>query len=305
MKKVAILIPCYNEELTIATVIQDFKLTMPEAQIYVYNNNSTDRTAEIARSYNVNVVDEFRQGKGAVVRSMFRDIDADCYLMVDGDNTYPAQDAKKVAQLVLDGKADMAVGDRLSSTYFTENKRMFHNGGNRIVRLLINLIYKGRITDIMSGCRAFNKLFVKTFPVLSNGFEIETEMSIHALDKRLLIAEIPIQYRDRPQGSESKLNTVSDGIKVLGTIFKFFKAYQPLPFFGILAGIVLAISAMLFAPVFIEYLKTGLVMRFPTLIVSMALLSAALLLVMCGLILDSIKRYANQFFELTFNNFLK
>ena len=235
MKKIAVLIPCYNEELTIRAVVEDFKNVIPEADIYVYDNNSNDDTAKIAKEAGAIVVPEYRQGKGHVVRSMFRDIEADCYIMVDGDDTYPAKDAYNVAKLVLENKADMAIGDRLSSTYFRENKRPFHNTGNKLVRTLINKIFKSEVKDIMTGCRAFNRKFVKSFPVLSNGFEIETEMSIHALDKRFLIAEIPIAYRDRPEGSESKLNTFQDGYRVLKTILKLYKDYKPLSFFGLIA----------------------------------------------------------------------
>ncbi|MDU1032944.1 glycosyltransferase family 2 protein [Clostridium sp.] len=299
--KIAVLVPCYNEELTIGNVIDDFKNVIPEADIYVYDNNSTDRTALIAKEKGAIVIPEYRQGKGNVVRSMFRHIEADCYIMVDGDDTYPAKDALRLAQLIIDGKADMAIGDRLSSTYFTENKRAFHNFGNKLVRLLINKIFKNEIKDIMTGCRAFSRRFVKSFPVLSNGFEIETEMSIHALDKRFLISEIPISYRDRPEGSESKLSTFSDGYKVLKTIIKLYKDYKPISFFGFVSLLFFIISGLMFVPILVEYLNTGLVARFPTLIVSVGLGVAALLSLVCGLILDTVKKHSDQFYELELN----
>ncbi|MDB2106225.1 MAG: glycosyltransferase family 2 protein [Clostridium sp.] len=299
--KIAVLVPCYNEELTIGNVIEDFKNVIPEADIYVYDNNSTDRTALIAKEKGAIVIPEYRQGKGNVVRSMFRQIEADCYIMVDGDDTYPAKDALRLAKLIIDGKADMAIGDRLSSTYFTENKRAFHNFGNKLVRLLINKIFKNEIKDIMTGCRAFSRRFVKSFPVLSNGFEIETEMSIHALDKRFLISEIPISYRDRPEGSESKLSTFSDGYKVLKTILKLYKDYKPMSFFGFVSLLFFIISGLMFVPILVEYLNTGLVARFPTLIVSVGLGVAALLSLVCGLILDTVKKHSDQFYELELN----
>lgn len=301
MKKIAVLVPCYNEELTIKSVIDDFKNVIPEADIYVYDNNSKDKTAEIAKKAGAIVVREYRQGKGNVVRSMFRDIEADCYIMVDGDDTYPAKDAYNVAKLVLEKKADMAIGDRLSSTYFTENKRPFHNTGNRLVRSLINRIFKSEVKDIMTGCRAFNRKFVKSFPVLSNGFEIETEMSIHALDKRFLIKEVPIAYRDRPDGSESKLNTFRDGFRVLKTILNLYKNYKPLSFFGGISSILLIIGILMFLPVLTGYIKTGLVAKFPTLIVSIGLLTSSLVSLACGLILDTVKKHSDQFYEISLN----
>lgn len=238
MNKIAVLIPCYNEALTVAKVIADYKSALPNADIYVYDNNSIDDTAAIAESNGAIVKHEYRQGKGNVIRTMFRDIDADCYLMIDGDDTYPAENAQEMCQLVLDGKADMVIGDRLSSTYFEENKRPFHNFGNDIVRQSINSLWRPKkpILDVMTGYRAFSPMFVKTFPVLSQGFEIETEMTIHALDKNLLIQSIPVQYRDRPEGSVSKLNTYSDGCKVLLTIFNLYRDYKPMQFFGIVAA---------------------------------------------------------------------
>lgn len=301
MNKIAVLIPCYNESLTIKTVIEDFQTHIPQADIYVYDNNSTDNTAEIAKNAGAIVVHEYRQGKGNVVRSMFRDIDADCYIMVDGDNTYPAKDAYEVAKLILENKADMAIGDRLSSTYYSENKRPFHNIGNKLVKKLINNIFKSDVKDIMTGCRAFNKKFVKSFPVLSKGFEIETEMSIHALDKGFLIKEIPIAYRDRPEGSHSKLNTIKDGIKVLKTIFNLFKDFKPLAFFSLISFIFFSIGILLFVPIFSEFLVTGLVPKIPTLLVSIGLMICSLLSITCGLILDTVKKHSNQFFELALN----
>ena len=295
MKKIAVLIPCYNEELTIRAVVEDFKNVIPEADIYVYDNNSNDDTAKIAKEAGAIVVPEYRQGKGHVVRSMFRDIEADCYIMVDGDDTYPAKDAYNVAKLVLENKADMAIGDRLSSTYFRENKRPFHNTGNKLVRTLINKIFKSEVKDIMTGCRAFNRKFVKSFPVLSNGFEIETEMSIHALDKRFLIAEIPIAYRDRPEGSESKLNTFQDGYRVLKTILKLYKDYKPLSFFGLIALLLFLLGSVMMIPVLSGYFKTGLVVKFPTLIVAIGLLTSSLVSLACGLMLDTVKKHSDQF----------
>ena len=234
-KKIAVLIPCYNESKTIEKVVKDYKEVLPEADIYVYDNNSSDGTDEIARKAGAIVKYEYRQGKGNVIRSMFKDIDADCYLMIDGDDTYPKENAREMCDLVLNKGADMVVGDRLSSTYFTENKRPFHNIGNRLVRWLINSLFKGHINDIMTGYRAFSYEFVKTFPVLSKGFEIENEMTIHALDKNMYIEEIPVEYRDRPEGSVSKLNTYSDGFKVLKTIARLFKEYKPMIFFGLIS----------------------------------------------------------------------
>ena len=243
-KKIAVLIPCYNESKTIEKVVKDYKEVLPEADIYVYDNNSTDGTDEIARKAGAIVKYEYRQGKGNVIRSMFKDIDADCYLMIDGDDTYPKENAREMCDLVLNKGADMVVGDRLSSTYFTENKRPFHNIGNRLVRWLINSLFKGHINDIMTGYRAFSYEFVKTFPVLSKGFEIENEMTIHALDKNMYIEEIPVEYRDRPEGSVSKLNTYSDGIKVLKTIGTLFKEYKPTIFFGFISLILIIISSL-------------------------------------------------------------
>lgn len=299
--KIAVLIPCYNESKTIEKVIKDYQKTLKDADIYVYDNNSTDGTDEIARKAGAIVRYEYRQGKGNVIRSMFRDIDASCYLMVDGDDTYPAEDAKKMCDIILEGKADMVIGDRLSSTYFKENKRPFHNFGNRIVRWLINKLFKNNIKDIMTGYRAFSYDFVKTFPVLSKGFEIETEMTIHAVDKNFMLVEVPVNYRDRPSGSVSKLNTYKDGVRVLKTIATLFKEYRPAFFFDICASLLLIISMFMFVPVFIEYFKTGLVPRFPTLIVGGVLLTISLLLWICGVILQVVVKKHKQLYELIMN----
>lgn len=300
---IAVLIPCYNEALTIQKVVADFKRALPEADIYIYDNNSTDGTAESARQSGAVIRHEYRQGKGNVIRSMFRDIDADCYLMIDGDDTYPAESAKEMCRLVLDRKADMVIGDRLSSTYFAENKRPFHNFGNDLVRNCINTLWhpKERILDVMTGYRAFSPMFVKSFPILSHGFEIETEMTIHALDKNLLIRSLPVQYRDRPVGSASKLDTYTDGAKVLFTIFTLYKDYKPLQFFGIVTVILALVSVALFAPVLLEYFKTGLVPRFPTFIASAVIMVMALLSISCGLILDTHAKNSRKNFEIQMN----
>lgn len=304
-KKIAVLIPCYNESKTIEKVIKDYKKALPEADIYVYDNNSKDGTDEIARKAGAIVRYEYKQGKGNVIRTMFREIEADCYLMIDGDDTYPAENAREMCNLVLDGKADMVIGDRLSSTYFTENKRPFHNFGNRIVRWLINKLFKNNVKDIMTGYRAFSYQFVKGFPVLSKGFEIETEMTIHAVDKNFKLVEIPVTYRDRPEGSVSKLNTYSDGLKVLKTIMILFKEYRPGLFFGLLSLIFLIASLILGVPVIIEYFQTGLVPRFPSLIVSAIFLVITLLLWVCGIILQVIVKKHRQLYELMMNLLVK
>ncbi len=301
MKKIAVLIPCYNESQTIEKVVKDFKSVLKDADIYVYDNNSTDGTAEIAQKAGAIVRHEYRQGKGNVIRSMFRDIDADCYLMIDGDDTYPKEFAQEMCNLVLDGQADMVVGDRLSSTYAKENKRPFHNFGNNLVRFLINLIFKSHVTDIMTGYRAFSYEFVKGFPVLSKGFEIETEMTIHAVDKNFKIKEVPVTYRDRPEGSVSKLNTYSDGLKVLKTIGTLFKEYHPSLFFNIIAFLFLILTLILGVPPFIEYFKTGLVLRFPSLIVASISLVISLLLWITGIILEVIQKKHKQLYELYLN----
>lgn len=297
MKKIAVLIPCYNESKTIEKVVKDYKKVLPEADIYVYDNNSSDGTDKIAKKAGAIVKYEYRQGKGNVIRSMFKDIDADCYLMIDGDDTYPAENAREMCGYILEGKADMVIGDRLSSTYFTENKRPFHNLGNKLVRGLINTLFKSNVRDIMTGYRAFSYEFVKTFPVLSKGFEIETEMTIHALDKNFLLKEVPVTYRDRPAGSVSKLNTYSDGFKVLKTIARLFKEYKPTIFFSIISIIFLILALCFGIPVFVEYFKTGLVPRFPTLIFALFMLVIAILMFVCGVILEVVVKKHRQLFE--------
>lgn len=298
MDKIAVLIPCYNESQTIAKVVSDWKTALPEAVIYVYDNNSTDGTADIARKAGAVVRPEYQQGKGNVIRRMFREIDAQVYLMTDGDDTYPADNAREMAELVLHRQADMVIGDRLSSTYFTENKRPFHNFGNTIVRWSINTLFRAQVRDIMTGCRAFSYEFVKTFPVLSAGFEIETEMTIHALDKNMKIDHVTIAYRDRPAGSQSKLNTVRDGIKVLLTILRLHRTYKPYSFFGLIAAGLLLLATGFFIPVLLTYLQTGLVPNFPTLIVCGFTALAALLSFFTGLQLQNAVQKNKQDFEL-------
>lgn len=298
MDKIAVLIPCYNESKTIEKVIKDFQKVLPQATIYVYDNNSTDGTSDIAQKAGAVVRHEYLQGKGNVIRRMFRDIDAECYIMTDGDDTYPAEYAREMADKVLQKKVDMVVGDRLSSTYFEENKRPFHNFGNTIVRNTINYLFKSNIKDIMTGYRAFSYLFVKTFPVLSKGFEIETEMSIHAVDKNMFVENVVIDYRDRPEGSESKLNTYSDGYKVLKMIFRLFKNYKPLQFFFTLALILAVVGTAFFVPVFIDFLHTGVVAKIPTLIVSGFTILAAIQSLFSGLILATINQKNRHDFEM-------
>lgn len=300
-KKIAVLIPCYNEAKTISKVVNDYKKVLPEADIYVYDNNSTDGTDKLAREAGAIVRYEYRQGKGNVIRTMFREINADSYLMIDGDDTYPAENAREMCDLVLSQKADMVIGDRLSSTYFTENKRPFHNFGNRIVRLLINKLFHNNIKDIMTGYRAFSYEFVKGFPVLSKNFEIETEMTIHAVDKNYKIKEIPVTYRDRPQGSVSKLNTYSDGIKVLKTIATLFKEYKPMGFFSLISLLLVLISLIFLIPPFAGYFKTGLVDKLPSLIVGAFIILTAILSLMCGIILQVIVKKDRQQYELLMN----
>lgn len=299
MDRIAVLIPCYNESKTVAKVVADFKAVLPEdAVVYVYDNNSTDGTAEIAAAAGAVVRHEYQQGKGNVIRRMFREIDAQCYIMADGDDTYPAEYAPEMAAKVLERGVDMVVGDRLSATYFTENKRPFHNFGNKLVRRSINALFKSDIRDIMTGYRAFSYQFVKSFPVLSKGFEIETEMSIHAIEKNMLVDNVIVSYRDRPEGSVSKLNTVSDGIKVLGTIGKLYKNNKPFAFFGIIALVLALIAAVLFIPVFNEFLHTGEVRRFPTLIVSGFVAIGAIQSFFAGLILETLHEKNRHDFEM-------
>ena len=297
---IAVLLPCYNEEVTIGKVVRDFKAALPDATVYVYDNNSTDRTAEIAAAEGAIVRKEPRQGKGNVIRAMFEDIDADVYVMADGDDTYPADAAPAMVAKVLDGY-DMVIGDRLSSTYFQENKRPFHNFGNRLVRGSINGLFNAHVTDIMTGYRAFNFTFVKTYPVLSRGFEVETEMTIHSLNNNLRLYEMPIQYRDRPEGSVSKLDTVGDGIKVMSTIFRMIREYKPLPFFGGLGLIIGIVGIVLCGTVTFEFAKTGVVTHFPTLIGAVMLVIAGLLLIIAGIILDVMAKNDRKTFVIDTN----
>lgn len=297
--KVAVLIPCYNEELTIEKVIKDFKKELPEADIYVYNNNSKDKTKEIATNLGVIVKDEYRQGKGNVVRSMFYDIDADIYVMVDGDDTYPAEFVHELINPVANGEADMCIGDRLSNgTYQKENKRPFHEFGNNIVKKSINVLFKTELRDIMTGYRVFNKKFVKNMPVMSPKFEIETEMSLYALDKKYIIKEIPIVYRDRPQGSESKLDTVSDGMKVVKTIFKMYKDYNPFKFFGIIACIFLILGLLVGFPVIREYVMARYITKVPSAILATGLMTLAVIVGQCGIVLDTVVKNNRENYEL-------
>jgi len=301
MDKIAVLVPCYNEAQTIKKVVEDFKRVLPQAVIYVYNNNSTDDTAKIAAEAGAIVRNEYKQGKGNVIRRMFREIDAECYIMTDGDDTYPAEFAPQMADMVLNKNCDMVVGDRLSSTYFQENKRPFHNFGNDIVRKSINFLFKSKIKDIMTGFRAFSYQFVKTFPVLSTGFEIETEMTIHAVDKNMAVGNVVIDYRDRQAGSESKLNTFSDGFKVIKTIIRLFKAYKPIWFYGLVALILAIISIGFFIPILVIYGETGLVPKFPTLIMCCFVMTVAILSFFSGSILQSLRQKEKQDFELHLN----
>ena len=303
MDKIAVLIPCYNEAKTIGKVVDDYRRALPEAAIYVYDNNSTDGTGEIARQHHAIVRREFRQGKGNVIRTMFREIEADCYLMIDGDDTYPAEHAREMCQMILSGEADMVIGDRLSTTYFEENQRPFHNLGNEMVRKFINLFWHPQepIRDVMTGYRAFSPMFVKSFPILAQGFEIETEMTIHALDKNLCIRSVGVEYRDRPPGSVSKLNTYTDGARVLWTIFRLYRDYRPMRFFGMVAVFFAAVSILLFLPVLTEYLETGMVPRLPTFIASAFSMLAAFLATACGLILDTHARNSRKNLEIQMN----
>lgn len=304
MSKIAVIIPCFNEEVTIKTVVEDCKKYLPQADIYVCDNNSTDNTVKIAKEAGAVIKYETRQGKGNVIRKMFREIEADCFVMVDGDGAHPLNCVKEMCDMVLNEQIDMVIGDR-SVAYFNKNKRPFHNIGNKIVRLSINKIFRSNIKDIMSGYRVMSRFFVKSFPVLSEGFEIETEMTIHALDKKFSIKEIPIDYRERPQGSISKLNTFSDGLLVLKTIFILFKDYKPFYFFSIIAFILFAVSMILFIPIFIEFLQTSKVPRYPTLIVSGAIATMSLIMWICGIILQTIVRKHNELYEVLLNQIKK
>ena len=299
MEKIAVLIPCYNEELTIGKVVKDFKKELPDADIYVYDNNSKDKTAEIAKNAGAIVKHEYKQGKGNVVRSMFRDIDADVYVMVDGDDTYPAEFVHELIKPIRDGQADMTIGDRLSNgTYQEENKRKFHEFGNNLVKKGINMLFDTKLKDIMTGYRVFNKIFVKNMPVMTPKFEIETEMTLYALDKKYIIKEIPIIYRDRPEGSESKLNTVSDGIKVVKTIFNMFKDYKPFQFFGIIALILLVLGLVAGIPVIIEYVKTAYITKLPSAVLATGLIMLSAIMFQCGLILQTIVKQHKENYEL-------
>ena len=298
MDKIAVLIPCYNEEKTISKVVDDWKKELPEATIYVYDNNSKDKTSEKAKEAGAVVRHEYQQGKGNVIRRMFREIDAEVYVMIDGDDTYPAEFGRQMVNEILNKNADMVVGDRLSSTYFTENKRPFHNFGNTLVRKSINALFKSDIKDIMTGYRAFSYNFVKTFPVLSKGFEIETEMSIHAVDKNMLVENVVIDYRDRPDGSESKLNTYSDGFKVLKTIARLYRTYKPLNYFSLLSVVLIILSSIFMCPVLEIYFRTGEVPNFPTLIVCCFVYLAAIISFFVGLLLSSTVQKNRQDFEM-------
>jgi len=298
MDKIAVLIPCYNEEKTVEKVVKDAKAALPEATVYVYDNNSSDRTVELAKAAGAVVRHEYMQGKGNVIRRMFREIDAECYIMVDGDDTYPMEYAPEMVEKVLNHNADMVVGDRLSTTYFTENKRPFHNMGNTVVRKSINTLFASDIKDIMTGYRAFSYSFVKTFPVMSKGFEIETEMTIHAVNNNMQVENVLIEYRDRPEGSVSKLNTYSDGMKVLFTIVRLFREYKPFKFFSLLAGALVLLATGFFVPVLVDWLNTGLVAKFPTLIVCGFVALAAVQAFFAGLILNNISQRDRKDFEL-------
>lgn len=295
--KTVVLIPCYNEELTIEKVVLDFKKALPKADIYVYDNNSTDNSYEIAKNAGAIVKREYRQGKGNVVRSMFRDIDADCYILVDGDDTYPAEASKEIEELILSKKADMVIGDRLSSTYFTQNKRRFHNSGNRLVRKLLNTIFNSDISDIMTGMRGFSYEFVKSFPVTSREFEIETEMTIFALNHNFLIKELPIDYRDRMEGSESKLNTFSDGYKVISLLLGLFRDIRPLFFFSLVTLVLLIIASIYFFPVLLDFYRTGYVEKVPTLIIVGVVAIVAVIIFFTGVILHVIRKQHDENFE--------
>ena len=302
--KIAVLIPCYNEELTIEKVIKDFKKELPNADIYVYDNNSKDKTAEIARRNGAIVKHEYRQGKGNVVRSMFRDVDADIYVMVDGDDTYPAEEVHKLIKPIEEGRADMVIGDRLTNgTYQKENKRHFHEFGNNLVRKSINVLFKTNLKDIMTGYRAFNKIFVKNMPVMSPKFEIETEMSLHALDKKFIIEEIPIVYRDRPAGSVSKLNTVSDGIKVVETIIKMFKDFKPRQFFWVISLIFIILGLIVGIPVITEFIKTNYITKVPSAVLATGIMIFALITAQCGVILDTVVKQNRENYELQLSRY--
>ena len=296
--KIAVLIPCYNESITISKVISDFRKALPQPLVYVYDNNSSDDTTRLAEEAGAIVVQEPRQGKGNVLRQMIRDIDADYYILVDGDDTYPAEASLEMLEILQEDKADMVIGDRITcGAYGKENKRPFHDFGNKLVRCLIYRIYGEKLTDVMTGYRAFNRVFAKTLPITTNGFEIETEMSIHAIDKGWRIAQIPVEYRDRPEGSESKLKTIEDGTKVLGTILSLFKDYKPLALFILLATILVCGGVLFTLPIIVEYMNTGLVRRFPSAVLAVGIVGTGLLSLCCGLILDSVAKNARKEYE--------
>lgn len=300
--KIAVLIPCYNEELTIGKVIDDFKREIPEADIYVYDNNSKDNTGKRAKDHGAIVIKEYRQGKGNVVRSMFRDIEADIYIMVDGDDTYPVEFARSLMEPIINGEADMVIGDRLSNgSYANENKRNFHNFGNKLVQKLIGVLFKNEINDIMTGYRVFNRFFVKTMPVLSDGFQIETEMSIHALDKKFLLKEIKVDYRDRPIGSESKLNTFRDGFRVLNMLIDLFKNYKPMTFFGIISFVSIILGLACGIPVIYEFVNTGFVNKIPSAVLAVGLVMISLISLSCGFVLDTIAKNNKMNYEMYLN----
>lgn len=301
MDKIAVLIPCYNEEQTIGKVVRDVREALPEAIVYVYDNNSKDHTIKEATKAGAVIRHEYKQGKGNVIRRMFREIDAQCYLMIDGDDTYPLDCARQMVDRVLNYHADMVVGDRLSSTYFTENKRPFHNFGNSLMRFGINSLFRSDIKDIMTGYRAFSYEFVKTFPVISQGFEIETEMTIHAVNYRMQVDNVVVEYRDRPEGSESKLNTYSDGMKVIRKMLQLYKNYKPMRFFGLAAAVLAVIALLFFLPILVEFLQTGLVPKFPTLIVCGFMVLAALLSLFAGMILEVLGAKDRRDFEYRLN----
>ena len=305
MKKIAILIPCYNEEITVAKVITDFKKELPDALIYVYNNNSTDNTLQIAYENGAIVKNEYRQGKGNVVRNMFRDIDADVYVLVDGDNTYPANMVHQLIKPILMETADMVVGDRISNgTYKKQNKRLFHDFGNGMVKYTINRLFKTNLKDVMSGYRAFSRTFVKNIPILSKGFEVETEMTLHALDKRFIIKEIPIEYKDRPNKSKSKLNTFTDGYKVIKTIIKMLKDYKPLKFFLSIAIIFFVLGLIIGIPVIYEYILTRYITKVPSAVLSTGLMIFSVIIAQCGVILDTVVKDDKEKYEIELNKYI-
>ena len=299
--RVVVLIPCYNEAVTVAKVVTDVRRAFPTAKVVVCDNNSTDDTANIAREAGAQVVTESRQGKGNVLRTLFRTIDADCYIIIDGDDTYSVDQLPRMADMVLNEGVDMVIGDRISTSYLQVNKRRYHNSGNLFLRFLINKMFNSSVPDILSGLRALSPSFVKNFPILSHGFEIETEMTIYALDNNFALRSIPVAYNNRPEGSTSKLNTFSDGFKVIKKAFSLFIHFKPLQFFSILASVLFLAGAIGMIPVFVEYFATGLVPRFPTLIVCGFVILLSLLLLVCGLILEVANTRHKQLMEVLMN----